>query len=102
MIAVNNALATKSQQLRYWLVCSGNPIGRYMQGFKNTMGNPFFDFVKYRPKHSNSFFFLKNSSYIVLYEKKAFRFDFGPREVPQPENMQFHFHAFSGWCEVQN
>ena len=29
--------------------------------------------------------------------KTLFRFDFGPRKVPQPENMHFHFHAFSGW-----
>ena len=36
-------------------------------------------------------------NYIVLYEKNAFRFHLGPREVPQPENMHFHFHAFSGW-----
>ena len=29
---------------------------------------------------------VKNSIYIVLYEKNAFRINFGPREVPQSEN----------------
>ena len=38
-----------------------------------------------------------NCIYIVLYDKNAFTFDFGPWEVPQRENMHFHFHAFSGW-----
>ena len=28
----------------------------------------------------------QSSKYIVLYEKNAFRFNFGPQEVPQPEN----------------
>ena len=42
-----------------------------------------------------------NSSFIVLYEKTALRFDFGPRKVPQPENMHFHFHALSGWGTFQ-
>ena len=95
MIAVNNALATKSQQLRYWLVCSGNPIGRDMQGFENTIGNPFFDFVKYRPKRSNSFFFFKNSSFIVLYEKKAsdLILDFG--KCPNRKTCTFTFMRFS-------
>ena len=37
------------------------------------------------------------SNYIGLYEKTAPRFDFGPRKVPQPENMHFHIHAFYGW-----
>ena len=41
-----------------------------------------FDFGKYRPKR---------------YEETAFRFDFGPCKVPQPENMHFNSHAFSGW-----
>ena len=59
------------------------------------MGNPFFDFVKYRPRHPKKIIY--NSDYLVLYEKNAFRFDFGPREVPQPENLHFHFHAFLGW-----
>ena len=40
---------------------------------------------------------IKNSNYIVLHGKNAFRFNFRPREVPQPENMHFRFHAFSGW-----
>ena len=31
------------------------------------------------------------------FEKNAFRFDFGSCKVPQPENMHFYFHAFSGW-----
>ena len=66
--------------------------------FENTMENPFFDFVKYRSRRSN--FFL-NSNYIVLNEKKALRFNFGPWEVPQPKNMHFHFYAFSGWGTSQ-
>ena len=49
--------------------------------FENTMGNPFYDFVKYRSKCSK-----KNINYIVLYEKNAFRINFGPWEVPQSEN----------------
>ena len=44
---------------------------------------------------------IKNSNYIVLDEKNAFRFNLGPREVPQPENMNSHFHAFSGWGTSQ-
>ena len=59
----------------------------------NEMGNPFFDFIKYRPKRSNKKK-IKNGNYIVLYEKNAFRFDFGPRKAPQTENIHFHFHAF--------
>ena len=39
----------------------------------------------------------QNSNYITLYEKNAFGFNFGPWEVPELENMHFHFHAFSGW-----
>ena len=38
-----------------------------------------------------------NSNYIVLNEKTAFKFDFGHCEVPQPEKIHFHFHAFSDW-----
>ena len=66
------------------------------------MKNPFFDFVKSRPTHSKKSFF--NSNYIVLYKKTAFRFVFGPCKVPQPENMHFHFLAFSDWAcpKVQN
>ena len=64
------------------------------------MGNPFSDFVKYRPKCSTFFI----SKYIVLYEKNAFAFDFGPCEVPQPENIDFQFYAFPVGTppEVQN
>ena len=40
---------------------------------------------------------IKNINYIVLYGKTAFKLDFGNCEVPQPENMHFHFHAFSDW-----
>ena len=40
------------------------------------MGNPFFDFVNYGPKRSKK---IENSNYIELYEKNAFRFDFGPQ-----------------------
>ena len=40
---------------------------------------------------------IQNRKYIRLYEKNAFGFNFGPREVPKLENMHFHFHAFSGW-----
>ena len=29
---------------------------------------------------------IQNSNYKLLYEKKAFRVNFGPREVPQSEN----------------
>ena len=29
---------------------------------------------------------IKNSYYIELYDKTTFGFNFGPREVPQPEN----------------
>ena len=43
----------------------------------------------------NAIFF--NSNYIALYEKTAFKTDFGPREVSELENLHFHFHAFSGW-----
>ena len=32
-----------------------------------------------------------------LYEKTAFGFYFGPREVTKLENIRFHFHAFSSW-----
>ena len=39
----------------------------------------------------------KNSNYSVLYEKNAFRFNFGPREVPQPENAWKWKCMFSGW-----
>ena len=42
-------------------------------------------------------FFFKNSNYIVLYEKNAFIFNFGPQEVPNQENMHCHFHALFGW-----
>ena len=47
---------------------------------------------------------IKNSNYIELCVKTAFRNNFGPREVPKLENLHFHFHAFSGWgiSEVQN
>ena len=51
--------------------------------FENTMGNYFFDFGKYRPNLPKKSW---NSNYVVLYEKNAFRFNFGPREVPQLEN----------------
>ena len=37
---------------------------------------------------------IRNSNYIVLYEKNAFRLDFGPREVPQPETCNFTFMCF--------
>ena len=37
----------------------------------------------------------QNSNYIGPHEKTTLRFDFGPRKVPQPENMHLHFHAFS-------
>ena len=40
---------------------------------------------------------VKNNNYIGLCVKTAFRNNFGPREVPKLENLNFHFHAFSGW-----
>ena len=40
---------------------------------------------------------IQNSNYIALYQKTALRTDIGLREVPELENMRFHFHAFSGW-----
>ena len=58
------------------------------------MGNPFFDLVKYRPKRSKK---KLNCNYIVLYGKNAFRFNFGPREEPQPENAWKWKCVFSGW-----
>ena len=36
-------------------------------------------------------------NYIVLYKKTALRFNFGLWEVPNLENVHFHFHAFFGW-----
>ena len=38
-----------------------------------------------------------NSNYIVLSEKNVFRFNFGPREVPQPEYAWKWKCMFSGW-----
>ena len=39
--------------------------------------------------------------YIILYEKKAFGTDFGLWEAPKPENLHFHFYAFSCWGTSQ-
>ena len=33
---------------------------------------------------------------MALYEKTALKIDIGPWEVPELENMHFHFNAFSG------
>ena len=38
-----------------------------------------------------------NCNYMALYEKTAFKTDFGPQEVPELENLHFHFHSFYGW-----
>ena len=38
---------------------------------------------------------IKNSNNIALHLKTALKTDFGLWEVPELENMQFHFHAFS-------
>ena len=43
----------------------------------------------------NVHFFFRTVICIALYEKTAFKTDFGPQEVPKLENL--HFHAFSGW-----
>ena len=40
------------------------------------------DFLKTKMLHKK----IKNSNYKELYEKTAFEFNFGPQEVPQPEN----------------
>ena len=45
-------------------------------------------------------FFFRTVICIALYEKTAFKTDFGPREVPKLENL--HFHAFSGWYTYQS
>ena len=39
----------------------------------------------------------KKCNYRGLYEKNAFINSFGPWEVPELENLHFHFRAFSGW-----
>ena len=38
--------------------------------------------------------FFLNSNYIALYQKTAFGFDPGPREVPEPENMQIRVFVY--------
>ena len=55
-----------------------------MRDFKNTDQNA--------PKK-----IILNCNYIALHLKSAFKTDFGPREVPELENLHFHFHVFSGW-----
>ena len=57
--------------------------------FENTVGNPFFTFFKYLIKRSKK---IEKCNYIALYYKTAFKSDFGPWEVPNLENMHFHFH----------
>ena len=47
------------------------------------MENPFFYFFKNIDRKTPKKIY--NSNYIRLYEKIAFKIDFGPREVPQPE-----------------
>ena len=37
------------------------------------------------------------SNYVGLDLKPAFGINFGPQEVPKPENLLLHFHAYSGW-----
>ena len=73
----------------------------FRERFENTMRNPFFYYVKYRQKRWN---FLKNSNYIVIYQKNAFIFDFVPRKVSQPETCTFTFMHFpvGALSEVQN
>ena len=56
------------------------------------MGNPCLTLVNIG--RNAPFFNKNNSNYVVLYETKAFIFNLGPREVPLPENMHFHFHAY--------
>ena len=72
-------------QLNFEIVAQRNPIFLEMNTFL---------LIKYQTKRSNE---EKKQlcNYIVLYKKTAFKFNFGPWEVPKLENM--HFHAFSGW-----
>ena len=59
------------------------------------MGNPIFEEQFFKTKTLQ--IFLKNSKYIALCVKTAFRNNFGPLKVPKLENPHFHFHVFSGW-----
>ena len=36
-----------------------------------------------------------------IYDKSAFRFNFGTQEVPQLEIMHFNLHVFYGWIISQ-
>ena len=47
------------------------------------MGIPFSERYFLEPNAPNIF---QNSNYIAVYKKPAFRFDFGPWEVSEPEN----------------
>ena len=61
---------------------SASPLAKSL--FENTTGNPFLDFLntdRNAPKN-----LIQIGKYIALYQKTAFKTDFGPREVPQPEN----------------
>ena len=40
---------------------------------------------------------IQNINYIELYQKAALKTSFGLQEVPELENIHFHFHAFSSW-----
>ena len=59
--------------------------------FENTMGNPFFGTPFFGTKRSKKI--IQNSNYIALFQKTAFGFDPGPREVPEPENTQIRILA---------
>ena len=51
-------------------------------------------FFQYRQKRSQK----KNRTVI---KSGFFRFDFEPGKEPLAKNMNFHFHAFSGWGTFQ-
>ena len=68
--------------------------------FEYAMGNPFFSSFLNKDWNTPNFFL--KSNYIVLYEKNVFRFNFGPQEVPQPENAWKWKCIFSGWGTLPN
>ena len=60
--------------------------------FLNTINDPFLFYFNFLAKMLCKLF--KLYYHIGLKRKTAFRFNFGPWEVPNLENVQFYFHAF--------